>query len=178
MALDWKEMERVTAKLLGTWWGCKFQRTPSSGAWSKNAQRGTVAEEFHGDIIAPARANFPFSVECKSYESIELYKSLYGEPDLFKWWEQCKGDAKRAGKLPLLIVRENRKQQYLMGLSKNTYTCLERMLGRTALAVMQLSWVRPVGDHYVRRTMYLMSLKDFIAQVTPSDVKDCLGMKP
>lgn len=178
MSKDWKEMERVTAKLLGTWWGCKFQRTPSSGAWSKNAQRGTVSAEFHGDIVAPARAKFPFSVECKSYEDIELYKTLYGEPEMFKWWSQCRDDARRAKKLPLLVMRENRKQQYLMAINKPTYEKFKPFLDTTPVAVMQITWTREIGGGqgaWVRRTMFILSLKDFLREVSPKRVRDILG---
>lgn len=140
MAKDWKEMERVVAKKLGNWWGTRFQRTPSSGAWSKNAHRGSASDDFHGDIVAPPSANFPFSVECKAVEEVELYKSLYGMPELFDWWIQCTEDALRAGKRPMLIVRENRKQNYLVAISTATYNTLQEHLNAPTLQRMTIRY--------------------------------------
>lgn len=178
MSKDWKEMERVVAKKLGAWWGVTFRRTPSSGAWSKNSQRGSVADEFHGDIVAPYGSNFPFSVECKSYESLELYKSLYGIPELFGWWEQCKEDADRSGKIPLLVMRENRKQRYLIAISIGVYKVLPRLdlthseNGDTTVPRMALRYSYKGRN----RQLVLFDLDLFLLRCRPQYVLSKLGV--
>ena len=104
MAKDFKSMERATAKALGDWWGVPFRRTPSSGAWNTQSfNMGHGNTEFHGDVVAPEKAEFPFSVECKAYKAVEIYKAMYGKSNVYEWWTQCRKDARRAKKTPMLV---------------------------------------------------------------------------
>lgn len=125
MAKDWKGFERGVAKSLGTWWGCVFRRTPSSGAWGKQGQSRFAAKaqdaagDFHGDIVAPAEANFPFSVECKCYKEVELYKAMYGKSNVWDFWAQCKNDTPE-GMHPMLVMKENMKKP-LVGISMRAF---------------------------------------------------------
>lgn len=176
MTLDWKGMERASAKALGDWWGVPFRRTPSSGAWntqSRNMGHGTT--DFHGDIVAPAEADFPFSVECKAYKEVELYKAFYAKSNIFDWWDQCRGDARAVGKQPMLIMKENRKSS-LVAISRFTFLKLFKHPGsRFAPQVfMQLCWVTEGGN---TRNVFIMDLKSFLASTPVSLVKRQLNGK-
>ena len=47
-----------------------------------------------------ARAQFPFGVECKAQERIAL-------PE---WWEQCTRNAAAEGLIPLLVLKQSRRE--------------------------------------------------------------------
>lgn len=172
MAKDFKSMERAIALILGTWWGVPFRRTPSSGAWntqSRNMGHGTT--DFHGDIVAPPEANFPFSVECKAYKEVEIYKALYGKSNVYDFWKQCRVDAKAAGKHPMLVVKENRKQP-LVGISWTTYKLLFLANSpNTDLPVIRLQWVQRGKP----QNLFLMDLHAFVAALDPKQVKKVLN---
>lgn len=175
MAKDFKSQERATAKILGDWWGVPFRRTPSSGAWntqSRNMGHGTT--DFYGDIVAPPEANFPFSIECKAYKEVELYKALYAKSNIFAWWEQARGDAKAVGKQPFLVMKENRKQP-LMAISQYAYVRLSKA-GAIHLPVvyMHLCWMLESGVH---RNVYVMDLKAFVESVPVKLVKKVFNGK-
>lgn len=161
MAKGWKSQELMAAKLLGEWWGHSFRRTPGSGGWAAGGHR--ASQSFHGDIVAPPEANFPFSVEIKSYSSFSIYLSLYGAPELFAFWEQCKTDAARVKKRPFLLVKEDRKE-WLMALSKTDHDTLERHLDKHKVPVMRLRYYFQGG----RKVMFICQLKRFIQAVPPS----------
>lgn len=172
MARNWKDMERAVARILGDWWGVPFRRTPSSGAWntqSRNMGHGNT--DFHGDIVAPPEANFPFSVECKAYKEVEIYKALYGKSNIFEFWRQCRADAKAAKKHPMLVVKENRKQP-LVGLSWETYKLLVLATGPADLPVIRLQWKTAKGTP---QNLFLMDLQLFVAAMKPSFVKQVLN---
>lgn len=161
MAKGWKDQELMAAKLLGTWWGHPFRRTPGSGGWASGGHRASAS--FHGDIVAPPEANFPFSVEIKSYDSFSIYLALYGAPVLFGFWEQCKTDARRVNKRPFLLMKEDRKE-WLMALSAKDTERLEVHLDKHNVPVMRLRYYFQGG----RKIMFIMSLKRFIQAVPPS----------
>ena len=167
----WKDMERSIAKLLGDWWGAPFRRTPSSGAWNTQSRNmGHGSTDFHGDIVAPPEANFPFSVECKAYKEVEIYKALYGKSNLFDFWRQCRVDAKDANKYPMLVVKENRKQP-LVGLSWDVYKTLVLSAGPTDLPVIRLQWKTPKGTP---QNLFLMDLQLFLQAVPAEFVRKVL----
>lgn len=161
MAKGWKDQELMAAKLLGEWWGHPFRRTPGSGGWAAGGHR--ASQSFHGDIVAPPEAHFPFSVEIKSYKSFDIYLAAYGTPQLFSFWEQCKGDATRVKKRPFLLFKEDR-QQWLIGLSKIDFDVIEKVLDKHQVPVMRLRYYFQGG----RKVMFIMSLKRFIQAVPPS----------
>lgn len=172
MSKEWKEMERIVAKKLGKWWGCQFRRTPSSGAWSKNSRKGSAADDFHGDIVPPPTARFPFSVECKAYEEVELYKALYGKSNVFDWWLQCKGDALRSKRLAMLVMRENRKQKYLVVISQTTYDVLSNYIPYDTTR-MELRFVTEVSKRLQR--LYIFDLDQLIAGLDKDTVMELLA---
>lgn len=125
MAKDWKAYEVSIAKALGAWTGCVFRRTPSSGAWGKQGQSRNstghdAASDFHGDIVAPPEAEFPFSVECKTYKKVEIYLALYGKSPIYEWWFQCDRDAKSVGLASMMVFKENFKDP-LIAISEQTW---------------------------------------------------------
>jgi len=105
-----KRNERQLAKMLSTWWGSEFHRTPSSGAFFTQHQQ-TQLDPVRGDLVCPA--DFPFTVETKNYKVVDLYDLIRNgkKSEIFKWWEQAK-DETAPGKKPLVIFKENKKQYY------------------------------------------------------------------
>lgn len=161
----WKDMERAIAKTLGTWWGCEFRRTPSSGAWGKQTFSKAsmkASDAFHGDMVAPKDAGFPFSVECKAYREVELYKALYGASNIYEWWSQCVTDTPK-GKYPMLIMKADRKQP-LVALSLRAFSKISHLLPNT-VPTMRLT---------AGATIVVLGLKQFVATTSARDVKRCL----
>lgn len=99
--------ELVVTKLLTEWTGHEFVRVPQSGGlrWANRA-------DVCGDVINnDHNFDFPFSIEAKSYKNVGLASEMPSElrknSIIYTFFEQCKRDAKAAGKIPLLIVRQN-----------------------------------------------------------------------
>lgn len=168
MAKDWKDYERTIAKELGIWWGCVFRRTPSSGAWGKQGQSRNsyghdAAADFHGDIVAPPEAKFPFSVECKCYKEVDLYLALYGAPIIPDWWEQCLADAQRATKWPMLIMKENYKKPLIV-ISGKLWDRISSFIKQPQeLRVIQFEFV----TQGVQRRVVIMNFMSFLAHCPP-----------
>jgi hypothetical protein len=90
----------------------KFKRVPMSGAFTGGMNRfktENISEEakgiLSGDIMTPKE--FKFSIEHKNYSKLEFWDLFNSSSDLFKWMEQCEGDAEFAKKYPMLIVKIN-----------------------------------------------------------------------
>ena len=97
--------ERTIAKFSQDWTGYKFSRTPGSGGWAK-------AKDSFGDLVCTDEKlsrRFPFSIECKSYQDIRFEHLLLGNKSckILSFWEQATYDAKRANKIPILIMKYN-----------------------------------------------------------------------
>lgn len=99
--------ERVVCKSFQNWSGYEFSRTPASGGlrWKK-------ADNISSDVICsdPKHSKkFPFSIEVKNYQDIKFEHILLGLKSckIISFWEQATKDAKRAGKIPILIMRYN-----------------------------------------------------------------------
>lgn len=97
--------ERTIAKAWESWTGYKFSRTPGSGGWAK-------AKDAMGDLVCTDEKHsrrFPFSIECKNYQDIKFEHILLGLKSckIISFWEQATKDAKRVGKIPILIMRYN-----------------------------------------------------------------------
>lgn len=163
MAKDWKEYERTVAKELGNWWGWVFRRTPSSGAWATMGHRMEHASsgDFHGDIVAPPEAKFPFSVECKVYKCVELYLHHYGVSNIHGWWEQCLQDALHVHKWPMLVMRENLKKP-LVVISRKLWIALEPSLTRENVGCVPVSSLYWTTNGTARREVVILSLADFM----------------
>lgn len=106
--------ERKVAKLLQDWWNkdnkpedkvIEFTRVPLSGGWNNREQFGTF-----GDIIC-SDPQFPFCVEVKKQEKLELAHLLTSsKPALLEWWDQCVRETPK-GKIPLLVFCKNNLEE-------------------------------------------------------------------
>lgn len=97
--------ERAIAKAFESWTGYKFSRTPGSGGWAK-------AKDAMGDLVCTDEKHsrkFPLSIECKNYQEIKFEHLILGNKTckIHDFWEQATRDAKRANKMPVLIMRYN-----------------------------------------------------------------------
>lgn len=79
----WKAFERWVGKNIFD--GAK--RNPGSG----RVNRDDKGDPRPGDIIHPN-----YQIECKCYSKIAV----------FRWWDKLKEEAKKTGKIPILIMRE------------------------------------------------------------------------
>lgn len=169
MGKDWKEMERSVAKELGEWWGCVFRRTPSSGAWTKQGQsRNSIghdaAADFHGDIVAPPEAKFPFSVECKYYAQIDFYLALYGAPVVPDWWEQSLADAKRSKKWPMLVMRRNYGKNLIVVSKKLWDQVKDNVVVPKDARLMVFSF----HTQGIQRNVVIMDFRQFLLMTPPA----------
>lgn len=102
--------ERAAADWTGKWTGVKFIRTPSSGG-----RRLTNNSTFCGDIVCEDEDfDFVFSLETKHLERLSLREQLVKNSVVYTIWEQALADAKRARKLPMLLLRK-------IGMGKNSF---------------------------------------------------------
>lgn len=98
----------------------KFIRTPGSGAlvggvnYLKNAGlEESIIETLASDIIVPK--DFKFALEHKSYknDSVRINHFISSSKYPIKeWWLQCKGDAEKTGKQPMLVVKLDRMPRF------------------------------------------------------------------
>lgn len=171
MARDWKEYERTIAKALGAWFECVFRRTPGSGAWGKQGQSRystghDATGDFHGDIVAPPEALFPFSVECKCYKTVNLYLALYGKSEIFDWWLQCALDARAHHKAPMLVFKENSRNP-LVAISDKTFQQLARVKKLKTIRRMSLTYDTKFGP----RTFHIFHFSQFLEAVPCKYIK-------
>ena len=99
--------ERSICKFFQDWTGYEFSRVPASGGlrWKKT-------DNITSDITCsdPKHSRrFSLSVECKSYQEIKFEHLLLGNKSckIMSFWEQACSDAKRANKVPILIMKYN-----------------------------------------------------------------------
>lgn len=102
------KFERKIAKILGDWWGVKFNRTPQSGGASWASSNNAV-----GDILPPAHAGFPLVIECKHREEWTMDNVLLNNREPHTWWAQVIGDSSTVNKAPCLIFTRNRGSIYV-----------------------------------------------------------------
>jgi len=94
------------AKLWQAWTGWEFSRVPASGGlrWKKT-------DDITGDIICTEKGiyDFRFSIELKFHNEIEFNYLLLNmkKNPVIKFWNQCKEDAERGDKVPILFMRYN-----------------------------------------------------------------------
>lgn len=148
-----------------------FRRTPGSGAWgkqgqSRNAPGHHAAQDFHGDIVAPVEANFPFSVECKCYKTVNLYLALYGKSEIFDWWIQCSADARAHRKSPMLVFKENNKKP-LVAISDRAFQQLSRVKKLKTIRRMSMSYDTKLGP----RVFHIFHFVDFLQAVPCKYIK-------
>lgn len=95
--------ERIAAKWLTEWTGTPFTRVPSSGGL-----RWKNASNVCGDLVCEDESFvFPFAVETKHLKSLVMPKYLRSNSKVFSIYDQAKLDADRAGKHPMMLLRQN-----------------------------------------------------------------------
>lgn len=102
--------ENIAIEFMKDWTGMDFRRSPASGGL-----RGHVSQYTDGDLICVKKNYiFPLCIEVKFYEDLNFSHLLYdARPEKVKkkqkgikaYWQQTKEAAKRAEKLPLLLMR-------------------------------------------------------------------------
>jgi len=111
--------ETQVVKLLREYWGDNsFQRNLESGAAGTLLERRGAPKHvigaLKGDIMTPE--NFPFCVEVKNYQSIDLF-AIFRNPennDVEQWWKQCCDDAEAAQKIPMMFMKYNFGSWYVV----------------------------------------------------------------
>lgn len=95
--------ERAAAKWLSKWTGSHFARTPSSGGL-----RWKNTPDVCGDVLCTDK-EFPWdwAVETKHLAEFKIIPVLTYRSKIKTVWEQCKRDAARAHRQPLLMIRKN-----------------------------------------------------------------------
>lgn len=104
--------ERDIAKLFEQWTNKKFAKTPASGGlqWKSANSKG--------DIVCTTEGHyFPFCIEAKNHKEINFSHLLIPmrvtkkSPNpickIMEFWKQCTRDAKKARKIPMLLMRYN-----------------------------------------------------------------------
>lgn len=98
--------ERKAAALFKTWTGKEFARTPSSGGLSWKSSNSK------GDVVCTSEGHyFPFVVEIKTHKEIDFSHLLVPgikNVKILEFWEQADRDAKKANKIPMLLMRYDR----------------------------------------------------------------------
>ncbi len=102
--------ERELADTFSTWWGVKFNRTPSSGAYSTIHARGSGCA---GDISCDD-PQFPWCIECKRVESVDIAQLFNPKALMYEWWTQACKSAALEKKVPLLVFRKNGGKWYFV----------------------------------------------------------------
>lgn len=106
--------EREYAKKISLWLTKDIRndciwRTSNSGGKATVTLSDTQCGDLHA--VRPEAKKFfdVFSIELKSYKSLNLLDINSKNFVLASWWTQAQEDAKRANRIPLLIFRINRK---------------------------------------------------------------------
>lgn len=89
-----------------------FWRSAMSGGRSTVAfRKGETHKAQAGDISAVSSAGNRFIdeyfVECKNYKNLDFHGVIKGNGNLLVFWSRAKVEAKRYGKIPILIAKQN-----------------------------------------------------------------------
>lgn len=101
----------MAVEFMKEWADMDFRRTPGSGGL-----RGHVSDYTEGDIVCVKKNYiFPLCLEVKFYEELNFNHLLYDvNSKITDFWKQTVESAKRAEKIPMLLMRYN-------GLPKNFF---------------------------------------------------------
>lgn len=96
------DFEYKVAELVGEHWGAKAMRTIGSG--SVHRPDGFQSE---GDIVVDHNAEYPFVVEAKKHESIDLGEVVRNVGPMRDFYMQVVVDAERVNKTPMVVFSKN-----------------------------------------------------------------------
>ena len=108
--------EREISKKLTAWASGQteklwYWRTPSSGAMGKNYY------DIGGDIVSLVAEAEPltklFNIEIKHHKDVDLLDYWNKSSKINAFWTQCCGDATRAGRWPLLIMKVTHRNTFI-----------------------------------------------------------------
>jgi hypothetical protein len=95
-----------------------FWRTATSGGRASRAAKLGMNVGMHGDIMSLDEKGKwltnVFFFECKSYSKIDFSLFLEGKGNVVAWWKKCTQQAKDANKWPVLIMKQNGSDTYVM----------------------------------------------------------------
>lgn len=100
--------QRNVAKILNTHFGTTdFMPTPGSGAFA-TTHKLPAHLQIYGDLITPK--NFAFTIEAKKGYNKENLGSIFNpKSQLISFWKQTLRDSNKAGRSPLVIFQQDRK---------------------------------------------------------------------
>ena len=85
---------------------------------------------------------------------------MYAKSNIYEWWTQCRKDARRAKKTPMLVMKENAKRP-LVAISLPVYNLLFADCFTAPDTVIRLKWKE--GTHV--RSICIMDLGAFTASL-------------
>lgn len=103
------DFEYKVAELVGEHWGAKAMRTIGSG--SVHRPDGFQSE---GDIIVDHNAKYPFVVEAKKHESIDLGEVVRNVGPMRDFYMQVVVDAERVNKTPMVVFSKNYRETMVL----------------------------------------------------------------
>jgi hypothetical protein len=171
MAVNGKKKGSKNERNLCKWWqswsGIEFTRVPASGGlrWGKTSNTT-------GDlIVADERASrrFPFSIEAKSYNDIRFEHLILGNKKIkvIEFWEQCKEDAVRGNKIPILFMRYNNMaaSTWFVIISEDIYKIWVKNKGKNSFPLAKL--ILPEESLVLMNSNDITSVdyKEFIKQI-------------
>jgi hypothetical protein len=109
--------EVFISKIITTWAGVEFARTPSSGGYRWQNMNQVV-----GDVLSTDFSfDFPFTVETKDLTNLHITKQLRKNSFIYTIWQQVLRDSARVTRHPLLLLRktgERPRDKYTIFLEK------------------------------------------------------------
>jgi len=115
------------------------------------------------------RENFPFCVESKLYAEIDIYQVIRNPENCLikQWWEQCKNDARKAQKMPLLSFREDRKKRYVA----LDLIDIETLMRKANIQILECGYIQTsFNTEFGRDTIIILGWEDFIYTFTRESI--------
>lgn len=150
--------ELKIAKVLSSWWGEEFHRTPMSGGLGWKADNRVA-----GDIVTPVSSVYPWTTELKNREAWDFSHLLKGTGDIEKYWQQVVNDSEHSGLRPLLIFHKNFSPNYVM-MYKEDFDTIFTHKGVTCPFNYFIASTTNVDPRVI------CILDEFICHVTPKDI--------
>ena len=174
------QFERKICKLLSLWFTENerddiFFRSASSGAMAtQRFKKGKNTSGQQGDVTSTDLKGIifinKFSIELKSYKDFSLDFLIYKNKSLIHdWWNQCKSDAERENKNPLLIIKKNNKKEIII-FKHDLYKYFCDFFGEISNKLYVVGYI---NDTYIM----IMLLTDFFDYVNPVTLKSTFEIK-
>jgi hypothetical protein len=112
-------VELEFAKIFSNRFNLEFKRVPFSGAWGTSNKGQNIREDameiLSGDILCPK--GFKFSIECKAREGFNFWDMLNNDTqhlEIDDWIVQAENDAEISNKEPLIIIKINKRNPFVL----------------------------------------------------------------